>query len=44
MIDGRSVLSLTQFVTWPFERGREYVFTVRGTDGLRHEIKWVRVP
>ena len=43
-IDGRPVLSLTQFVTWPFERGREYVFTVRSADGRRHDIKWVRVP
>jgi len=43
-IDGRPVLSLIQFVTWPFERGREYSFTVRSTDGRRHEIKWIRVP
>ena len=43
-IDGRPVLSLLQFVTWPFERGREYVFTVRSADGRRHDIKWIRVP
>ena len=43
-IDGRPVRSLVQFVTWPFERGREYVFTVRSADGRRHEIKWIRVP
>ena len=43
-IDGRPVRSLLQFVTWPFERGREYVFTVRSTDGRRREIKWIRVP
>lgn len=43
-IDGHPVLSLLQFVTWPFERGRDYSFTVRSTDGRRHEIKWIRVP
>jgi len=44
LIDGRPVRSLLQFVSWRFERGREYVFTVRSTDGRRHDIKWVRVP
>ena len=43
-IDSRPVLSLVQFVAWPFERGREYVFTVRSIDGRRREIKWIRVP
>lgn len=43
-IDGRPVRSLAQFVSWPFERGREYLFTVRSADGRRHDIKWVRVP
>ena len=43
-IDGRPVRSFMQFVSWPFERGREYVFTVRSADGRRHDIKWVRVP
>lgn len=43
-IDGRPVLSLVQFITWPFEHGREYTFTVCSIDGRRHEIKWVRVP
>ena len=43
-IDGRPVRTLAQFVAWPFERGREYVFTVRSADGRRRDVKWVRVP
>lgn len=43
-IDGRPVRSFLQFVTWPFERGREYVFTVRSTDGWHRDVKWIRVP
>ncbi len=43
-IDGRPVLSLLQFITWSFERGREYTFTVRSIDGQRHDVKWVRMP
>lgn len=43
-IDDRPVRSLLQFITWPFERGREYTFTVVTASGQHHEIKWVRVP
>lgn len=43
-IDGRPVRSFMQFVTWPYERGREYVFTVRSSNGQRHDVKWIRVP
>lgn len=43
-IDGRPVLSLPQFMRWPFEPGRKYRFTVLGTDGRRRDIEWVRLP
>ncbi|MCR5197724.1 MAG: aspartyl protease family protein [Prevotella sp.] len=43
-IDGRPVVSLSQFVLWPFMRGREYQFTVSSPEGLRRHIRWVRLP
>ena len=43
-IDGREVQSFRQFMTWSYERGREYEFTVVGTDGSQRQVKWVRTP
>ena len=43
-IDQRPVRTLSQFVRWAFERGREYIFTVRSSDGQLRNIPWVRIP
>lgn len=42
-IDGRAVNSFGQFLTWGFERGREYRFTVRDRRGFTREVRWVRL-
>ena len=43
-IDHRPVFSFAQFLSWGFEPGREYCFTLQDTQGLRHEVRWVRLP
>jgi len=43
-IDHRPVSSLAQFVRWPFVRGREYIFNIIDRQGLRREVRWVRLP
>lgn len=43
-IDGRPVGSFAQFVSWGFERGRQYRFTVVNRQGQQREIRWVRLP
>ena len=42
-IDGREVNSFQQFMNWGYERGREYEFTVLGSDGQERQLKWVRL-
>lgn len=43
-IDHLPVTSLRQFRRWPFERGREYLFTVADSLGRKREVRWVRLP
>ena len=42
-IDHQPVATLSQFIGWPFLRGREYIFTVCSADGQRRELRWVRL-
>ncbi len=42
-IDNKPVLSLAQFVRWPFIRGQAHLFTVRNRQGQRRNVSWVRV-
>lgn len=43
-IDHRPVTTFRQFVSWGYERGREYTFTLRDRQGARKEVSWVRLP
>ena len=43
-IDHRPVSGMQQFLRWPFERGREYLFTVTDSLDRRREVRWVRLP
>ena len=43
-IDGRNVNGFAQFRSWAFQRGREYIFTVRDAQGHRRQVRWVRLP
>ena len=42
-IDGKPVTSMTMFVTWGFEKGRPYLFTVQDKQGKTKEINWIRL-
>ena len=42
-VDHRAVQSMAQFMRWPFQRGREYIFTLCSPDGLRRDVRWVRL-
>ncbi len=43
-IDNRPVRSFSQFIAWPFEKGRSYRFTVRTRNGETRQVEWVRLP
>ncbi len=43
-IDHRPVASFRQFVTWGFEQGRAYTFTVHNRQGQTRDLQWVRRP
>lgn len=42
-IDDTPILSFTQFVTYPFIIGREYLFTVKDARGFSRQIRWTRL-
>lgn len=42
-IDDTPILSFTQFVTYPFIIGREYLFTVKDPRGFSRQIRWTRL-
>lgn len=42
-IDDTPILSFTQFVTYPFVIGREYLFTVKDPRGFSRQIRWTRL-
>ena len=42
-IDDAPILSFTQFVTYPFVIGREYLFTVKDARGFSRQIRWTRL-
>ena len=42
-IDDTPILSFTQFVTYPFVIGREYLFTVKDARGFSRQIRWTRL-
>ncbi len=43
-IDQRPVLSLQQFIRWPFMPGHPHTFTLRDRQGQRRNVSWVRIP
>lgn len=43
-IDRQSVRTIGEFLSWPFQEGREYLFTLRDLWGRQRTVRWVRRP